>query len=42
MIIKYKRSIGVANVCSSMHDHIIKFIVLNQVLIMKEQDSEHT
>ena len=36
-----KRTIGSANVSSSMQDHRLKFEVLNQVLVLKEQDSEH-
>ena len=42
MTIKYKRTIGLTNVCSRMQEHIIKFKLLNQVLVLKEQDSKHT
>jgi len=41
MIPKHKITIGYANMCSSMQDHIIKFKVINQVLVPKEQGYEH-
>lgn len=36
-----KSTIGYANVCSNLEDHRLKFKVLNQVLVLKVQDSKH-
>jgi len=40
MITKYKRTVVHANICLNMHDHRLKFKVLNKVLVMKDQDSK--
>lgn len=41
MTTKYERTIGYANICSRVWDHIIKFQMWNQFLVMKEQGYEH-
>jgi hypothetical protein len=36
-----KRTIGYTNICSTVKDHGIKFELYNQVLVLKDQDSEY-
>jgi len=40
-VTKYKRTIEYVNMCSNVHDYIIKLKMLKQVLVLKDKDPKH-